>query len=146
MLRIKEQLKETDELEFLAKRSKQLSLDKDQKEKLKVLNKEQEESEKPVLKDIETAFKELEKMGMAGGGMGGRGGMPEGIRESMAKLTGIQRSFGERAHEMLKAEQKAQADSLRPAYLNDLRDDAERKSGRNDAKMPFVVTGVGRGN
>jgi hypothetical protein len=148
MERVRDDLKHTDELEFLDKRNKQLSLDKEQKEKLKLLNKEMEEAQKPIFKDIEFAFKEVQRMERAGGGMGGPGGrgggMPEGVRESMVKLTDIQRSYGDRAHEMMKPEQIARADTLRPVYLDELRELAAKKANAN-SRESFQVRRVGRG-
>jgi len=137
--RVKDELKETDELEFLDKRNKQLSLDKEQKALLKALNKEMDEVQKPIFKELEKTFEDAQRNaslggggfgggGAEGGGRGGRGGMPSGIRESMVKLTDIQTAFAERAAVLLKDNQKQLADSLRLIYKDELREKAARKA------------------
>lgn len=155
--RVKDELKLTDELEFLEKRSKDLTLDKEQKEALKALSKEMEQLQKPILKDIEKSLQDAQK-GQSGGGMPeggedpsgrpggrGRGGMPTAAREGVVKLTDIQSAFADRAAVLLSASQKVVADSLRPIYKEDLREKAEKKARSRASGMGGGGMGGGRG-
>ena len=151
MDRVKDELKATDELEFLHNRNKQLSLDKEQKDAIKALNKEMDQMQKPIFKEMEKTFADAERSSSMGGGgsrgggeagmRGGRGAMPAGIRESMVKLTEIQAAFAERAAVLLRDDQKHLADSLRVIYKNDLRD----KAARNARSRGAGGFGGGRG-
>ncbi|MEO7996946.1 MAG: hypothetical protein ABI852_05850, partial [Gemmatimonadaceae bacterium] len=128
------------QLEFLDKESKQLDLTKEQKESLKTLRKDMQETQKPIFKDIEKIFSDAERSasagtstggddggGSRGGGRGGRG-MPAGVREAMAKLTEIQDAAGERAHAMLNEGQKHMSDSLLVIYKAEMRDKEAKRS------------------
>lgn len=147
MQRVREQLKESDQLEFLDKKEKQLALTKEQKESLKTLRKDMQETEKPLFKDLEKIFSEQERGASQGGGGGGgarggsaggddqgsgasRGGrgMPPGVREAMLKLTEIQDAAGERAHALLNENQKHMSDSLLVIYKAELRDKETKRS------------------
>lgn len=146
MQRVREQLKESDQLAFLDKKGKPLNLSKEQKESLKKLRKDMQETQKPLFKDLEKMFAEAERNAAQGGrgGGGGRGGAAGGgddegaragrgamlpaVREVMMKLTDIQDAAGDRAHALLNENQKHMSDSLLVIYKAELRDKEAKRA------------------
>jgi hypothetical protein len=144
MQRVRDQLKESDQLAFLDKKGKPLNLTKEQKESLKKLHKDMQETQKPLFKDLEKMFAETERNapqggrgGSRGGGAsggddegarGGRGAMSPAVREVMMKLTDIQDVAGERAHALLNESQKHMSDSLLVIYKAELRDKETKRA------------------
>ena len=140
--RVKAQLKETDQLEFLDKKKKQLELTKEQKNSIKSLHKEMDDMQKPIFKDLEQIFAQSGGRGGArgggggvdGGGAGGRGAMPAGVQAAMLRLSEIQDAAGERAHAMLNDTQKHMSDSLMVIYKADIRDKEAKRSRATGAR------------
>ena len=154
MARVREELKVTDYLQFLDDKSKQVGLEKAQKDSVKKLSKQMDEDQKPVFKEMDKMFAELERTmrqngaagggggggarggggggggGDAGGGGGGRGGagMPPEVRLLMTRMVEIQDSYASKAKELLTESQKPVADTLHTAWQADLRDRQRNRS------------------
>lgn len=122
MQRVREELKLSDYFEFLDDKGKQIGLEKAQKDSVKVLSKQMDEQQKPILKEMEKQFENAERSAMQGGRSGGgRGGMPEEVRTLMQNLVAMQEDYATKAHVLLNDSQKHIADSLIVIYQEQLR-------------------------
>lgn len=139
MQRVKDELKASDPLDFINDHSRQLELDKAQKDSFKKLHKEMQEEQKPIFKELEKVYSELERNG-DGSGFGGAG-MPRGesgggeapptaARLLTGRLMEVQTSYGEKASALLNEGQRHINDSLSTIYKAELRDKQAKARSR----------------
>ncbi len=153
---LKDNMERTDPLKFLLDHKKPLSLTNTQRDTIKKYQKDMDDLEKPVYKDLEKLVADMP--GRSGGGMGrggmgggggagrGRGGVDDGdstsgrgrrggandpMRALADKLTDIQDSFRDRARAQLDSTQRVKADSIETAWLAEMRkQNAEERTKR----------------
>ena len=151
---LKQNMERTDPLKFLLDNKKPLSLTNAQRDTLKQYQKDMDELEKPVYKDLDKLVADMPGRGagaMGRGGMGGgagrgrggsndsdstsgrgrRGGADDPIRALADKLTDIQDSFRDRARAQLDSTQRVKADSIENVWLAEMRkQDADDRAKR----------------
>lgn len=137
--RVKDELRDSDPVDFINDHSRQLELDKAQKDSFKKLHKEMQEEQKPIFKELEKVYSEMERNG-GGGGFGGAG-MPRGesgggeppptaARLLTGRLIEVQTSYGEKASTLLNEAQRHINDSLSTIYKAELRDKQAKARSR----------------
>jgi hypothetical protein len=125
--RVRSDLDDTDPIQFLLRRDKQLTLSNAQKDSLKAMHKQLDEDEKLIFKELSRVLQDADRDATVSAS--GRAGPPPVSRDLIARLNEVQNGYTAKGRALLNPDHAKIADSLQTIYMAELKEKAGKQRG-----------------